>query len=210
MTLRHSTAQNIQTSFFSREVFLASPLAAPGNEEAKKMTVTSGRKCLELFRKQSPIGLLAKTLLASSAWDSTAVFLTWKEKVTKCNRLLFQLAPSTPRTEGIGCGLLFTPMARECEQDLEKFKERMKKYPNGTTMPSLSNQIAMLPTPQRRDFRTGEAHRWENTQERSRNLNDALAHELPPNNSTGTGLKLQPAFVEWMMGYPDKWTELID
>jgi len=22
------------------------------------------------------------------------------------------------------------------------------------------------------------------------------------------GLKLQPAFVEWMMGYPDKWTEL--
>jgi hypothetical protein len=25
-----------------------------------------------------------------------------------------------------------------------------------------------------------------------------------------TGLKLQPAFVEWMMGYPEGWTELPD
>jgi hypothetical protein len=24
------------------------------------------------------------------------------------------------------------------------------------------------------------------------------------------GLKLQPAFVEWMMGYPDNWTEVQD
>ena len=30
------------------------------------------------------------------------------------------------------------------------------------------------------------------------------------NAGANHGLKLQPAFVEWMMGYPDKWTELID
>jgi hypothetical protein len=35
-----------------------------------------------------------------------------------------------------------TPTASEIEQDLEKFKKRMEKYPNGTTMPSLSNQVA--------------------------------------------------------------------
>ena len=27
---------------------------------------------------------------------------------------------------------------------------------------------------------------------------------------TKTGMKLQPAFVEWMMGYPESWTELTD
>jgi hypothetical protein len=34
-----------------------------------------------------------------------------------------------------------TPTACEVEQDLEKFQKRMEKYPNGTTMPSLSNQV---------------------------------------------------------------------
>ena len=33
--------------------------------------------------------------------------------------------------------------------DLDKFKARMEKYPNGTTMPNLATQVQqMLPTPQ--------------------------------------------------------------
>jgi len=33
-------------------------------------------------------------------------------------------------------------------------------------------------TPQERDYRTGEGHRWENEQERSRNLNDQVANTM--------------------------------
>lgn len=39
----------------------ASRLVLPGSEEAVKMTVTSGRKCLELSKRSSPVGWLEKT-----------------------------------------------------------------------------------------------------------------------------------------------------
>lgn len=88
-----------------------SPL--PGSEEARKMTVTSGLKCLELSRKSGPVGCLVRTLLESSTWHSTLCYLTWKPKVTKLRHLLFQLAPSAPRTEGTGYGLWPTATARD-------------------------------------------------------------------------------------------------
>ena len=53
------------------EDFLASHSPQPGSEEARTMTVTSGRKCCELYRKSGPLGSLVRTLLVSSAWRST-------------------------------------------------------------------------------------------------------------------------------------------
>lgn len=53
----------------------------------------------------------------------------------------------------------------------------------------------LLATPQARDFRTGSTARWENP-ERSRNLNDQI------------GGKLNPTWVEWLMGWPLGWTDL--
>jgi hypothetical protein len=82
--------------------------------------------------------------------------LSWKLKATKSHRFYFQLVPSTLPTEGIEFGLLLTPTTREEVQDLEKFKKRMEKYPNGTTMPNLATQImGMLPTPMASDATTG-------------------------------------------------------
>ena len=88
---------------------------------------------------------------------------------------------------------------------------------------SLVTQIAMLPTPRaekhspqsREDFTPNLAARiemlptprqfmWKDAKEDRGKCN--LGEVIGPNR----GLKLQPAFVEWMMGYPDKWTELTD
>ena len=55
----------------------------------------------------------------------------------------------------------------------------------------LTQQVKMYPTPQSRDYRTGEGHRWENTEERSRNLNDAVAH------SEGYKLLPTPKTRDW-------------
>lgn len=55
----------------------------PGSAEARMMTVTSGRKCLESSTSSGPLGLLEKMLLESSVWRSTRCFLTWKTKATK-------------------------------------------------------------------------------------------------------------------------------
>ena len=87
----------------------ASRLALLGSKEARKMTVTSGRKCSELLRKSDPLGCLAKMLLVSSEWHSTRCFLTWKIKATPRYRLLFQLAVSMPRIEEKGCLFWHTP-----------------------------------------------------------------------------------------------------
>jgi hypothetical protein len=53
-------------------------------------------------------------------------------------------------------------------------------------------------TPQARDFRSGEGHRFENP-ERTKNLNDQAAQ-------TEGGGQLNPDWVEWLMGWPIGWT----
>jgi hypothetical protein len=143
-----------------------------------------------------------------------------KESVMRFSRSLFQLAPSAHRTDGTGCGLLHTPRSSEHEEDRERFVERngdrtMECYPNVTTqiamMPllktpssveteggvmeirpgcdghyKLRDQIAMLPTPDASD-------------RRSKNSKQQGVSNIV---GTSRGLKLQPAFVEWMQGYP--------
>lgn len=56
-------------------------------------------------------------------------------------------------------------------------------------------------TPQSRDHRSGGQERWENPEERSRNLNDHLATTSNTQNA-----KLNPRWVETLMGVPQRWT----
>src|SRR5690625_5061401 len=92
---------------------LANLTVLPGSEKARKMTVTSGQKCLGSSKKSNPIGLLEKMLLTSSTWSSTAHLLTWKASTTPQGRLLFLLRPLGGRIDGIGFSLLPTPIARD-------------------------------------------------------------------------------------------------
>jgi len=226
----------------------ASRSVLPGSEKARKMTVTSGLKCLELYKKSGPVGLLAKMLLASSIWGSRIVYLTWKEKVTPSKHLLFQLAPSKPRTEETGCGLLPTVRAGKTTDETEESWTLRQEAGKVSTPPlalainlllptpmvsdiegapvknveigngfSRKNQkgirhgvkvkdiIAMLPTPATRDYRgaNGPEHMTKDRPHLDQ-LPNAITH------GTNRGLKLQPAFVEWMMGFPVDWLDLKD
>src|SRR5690606_3354075 len=79
----------------------------------RKMTATSGRKCLEQYTKLNRHTLWAKmlseSLIGMGDWFSTRCKLIWKMRGTKYNRLYFQLVPLELYTEEIGCGLLPTP-----------------------------------------------------------------------------------------------------
>jgi hypothetical protein len=91
--------------------------------------------------------------------------------------------------------LLLTPTTREEPVDLDKFKARMEKYPNGTTMPNLATQVQqMLPTPmaQEHDKITGKENQ------------DSLTKRV--RQQTGKTSQLSPLFVEEMMGFPKGWT----
>ena len=227
-TSTHSMAYDSEEQPCLPGVSPASLLVAPGSEKARRITATSGRKCSESYRRPGPLGCLVRTLLESSTWNSNKCVLTWRVKAMKSSRLLFQLAPSTPRTEGIGYGLLGTPVSQDDNKTPEahmRMKARMKGGPRYKAT-SLQVQIAMLPTPRaekygpqsREDFTPNLAARVQAAMlptPKSRNSTGAGKHgrggeDLQTTVGTSPGLKLQPAFVEWMMGYPEGWTELKD
>ncbi len=60
---------------------------------------------------------------------------------------------------------------------------------------------ALLPTPTARDWKGGSSAQA--LKPRSEQLNDAVAAK------EGSG-QLNPAFVEWLMGFPEGWTDLED
>lgn len=116
----------------------ANPIVLPGNEKARKMIVTSGQKCLESYKNSSQLGLLVKMLLTSPIQNSNGLVLTWKAKVTKHNRLLFQLHLQEQGIEEKEHLLFPTPLASETGYRKGKFKQ------GGT---SLSTAIGGTPNP---------------------------------------------------------------
>jgi len=172
-------ASYTQESLFSQEDFHANHLAMSEENEDKQMTATSGLKCLELYAKQGPVGCLAKMLLASKTWHSTRRCLTWKAKITKSNRLLFQLVPSMLRTEEIESGSVrwMWPSPRACE--LEGGVVKAENDGGGGWYRKNKKGV-----------------RW------GVKLKDAVA-------ALENGQKnLNPQFVEYLMGYPIGWTDV--
>ena len=185
----------------------------PGSAEARMMTVTSGRKCLESSTSSGPLGLLEKMLLESSVWRSTRCFLTWKTKATKQGRLLFRLAVSMPRTDGTDAPSWPTPTASDWKcrgpnSHQQGLPEAVRiRCGTGASQaetrqggPDLQTAVQMYPTPQARDYfpphspeyiakKKAEGHGMAN-------LNDSV------------GGQLNPTWVEWLMGFPLGWTDL--
>lgn len=124
---------------------------APGSEEEQRMTVGSGRRLLESFPRSALNGSFSKTLLEylvyKAGFHSNKCYLTWKHKVTPFRRSYCQLAPSMPRTGGIGSGFLHTPDA------LDRRSAKSKQQ-------GVSNQIAMLPTPRSGKMTGEDAENW--------------------------------------------------
>ena len=163
-------------STFSQEVSPASRFLSPASAEVRRTAVTSGLTCSVPFTRSGPIGLLVRTLVASSRWYSPVRRLTWdisplfserlslytasgrstswrpsreilSVKDIPSNRYLFRLVPSVPRTEGTVYGLLPTPMASD-------FKTRGA----GSAQKGLPEVIreGLLPTPT-----AMEIHHWQ-------------------------------------------------
>jgi hypothetical protein len=205
---------------------LANHTQQQANDLERKMTATSGLKCLEQLERFNHVGLWAKTfvalLIGMTDWYSKRCRLTWKMKGTKSNRLYFLLQASTLRTEEIECGLLLTPTSVMTDERPEKMRERVARngYKNGTKYGSLLSQVkygGMLPTPVASDVEGGvsdprqiknKGTRWvrvsDNTStEFGAKLRD-VAQMLP--NTDGKTSQLNPLFVEEMMGFPESWT----
>lgn len=144
-----------QLTLFSEDT-LASLSRQPGSERERRMTATSGRRCLELSRKSGPVGSLEKTLLGTSRWASTLYLLTWKVKVTPAGRSYFQLQASAPRTKEKGSSSWATPVRSDYKR-----RDPNSKQKTGESMITLTDQARhsegrkAWPTPMASDGTTG-------------------------------------------------------
>ena len=208
-TSKHSMARHIEESLFSREDFPASRSVTPGSGEARTMTAISGRKCSESYKRQGQIGLLVRMLLESSAWHSTKCVLTWKQKVTKSSRSLFQLAVSMPRTEETESGLLRG--GGRCGRLQGHQAEGQTTRRNACDHRDIGEQqiswVLFWPTP-----KANKVHPMitDKNREKLAARNKANLEEVIAGNCNGATGQLNPAWVEWLMGYPMGWTELKD
>ena len=198
----------------------ASPGVLPGSSEARKMTVTSGRRWLPLLKSYGLHGSLARmsAALLASRWGSSAAFLTWKASGTKPSHLLFQLAPSMPRTDATEFGLLPTPTTpsdggersgdRAGTGDLN-YMARKGLWPTprttgldgGSNSRKAAKARGMWPTLVARDHKgQGMSRERRLTREPDNLCSWTKKHE-------GSGA-LNPTWVEWLMGFPPGWTDL--
>lgn len=131
-----------EKSMFLQEGFLVNHFLLQVKEREQQTTVISGLRCSESYKRSGPIGLLLRTLLASSRWYSPVRRLKWEvnplysERVSlylkdssnmllksfalilnvkdiPSSRYLYRLAPSVRLTAGIGFGLLPTVTAQD-------------------------------------------------------------------------------------------------
>ena len=113
------------------------------------------------------------------------------------NGILYQLAPLVLVTSGKESGLLPTPRAAEIEECPIKFAERARKPSAKNRGKSLNVALQTLSTPTCRDSGSPLPPRKKNP----------TGGQKPPLVSV-IGTKLNPSFVEWMMGFPEGWSDI--
>lgn len=222
-----------QLTLFS-EATHANLFPQPGNDVARKMTATSGRRCLELSKKSGPLGYLLKTLLATSRWASTLYLLTWKVKVTPARRSLFQLQASAPRTSEKGSLSWTTPIQSDYKRRGPNSKQQglPEKVRAAWRTPQAANagQGPKSREHFERVIKTGESqitltdqvrHAWP-TPTAEKGMNGGTAHRMMFEDAvklgrmserekdqmlyTTHGGQLNPDWVEHLMGFPPGWT----
>ena len=205
--------QDHLNSLSLQEASPVSHLVPLDEEKERQTTATSGLTCFRSYETLNPNGSSLKTcvasLLGAKAWYSRQSALTWKPKVTKSNRLLFQLSPSVRHTEEIESGLLATPNTMDSmapKTDKAIHREATVTRPGRTNFANLKEQIAygkLLPTPDHNDGARGATKVYDpkSKSQSGRTINTLIG------SGTGKKLRLQPAMTQWMMGYPDSWTE---
>ena len=205
-TSRPSTGQPLSQLTLCAEGSPVSLSVLPDSDEARRMTAISGQRCSAGLNNSSPLGLLVKMCLASSALSSTRCYLTWKPVAMKSKRWLFRLVPSMPGISDSGSG--FLPTIRSTDGDrggrgdlIQAVRgnqnKHFKLYPTVTRHGNYNRKGAskhsgdgLATVIQREMLPTPTANRWNGLQSHGVNVIRGA---------------LNPQWVSWYMGYPENW-----
>ena len=210
MTSAISTDQKSKTSTSSRADSRANRSVLPGSVEANRMTVISGLTCFGLFKRQGPVGLLERMLLGSSIWALDQVLADLENENYAIQTFIIPACAIVRRigeTEsGLSDMMIPTPVASELTgaeytktinyRDGVFYRQSKRK---GVRHGARLGQYCRVFTkfcrrPKAQDSRAGLTDRGKS------NFGEVVQGT--------TGLRLQPLFVEWMMGFPPGWTDV--
>ena len=161
-------------------VSLVNLSASQEKENQRKMTEISGKKLLELSKSPDLLFLLEKMLVELLNSISTPYLRTWRVQTTPQGALIFQLRASVQNTKGKESGLLPTPTAGN-SMNVVMPPEFVKRNSSGWTV-----------------TRKGTGTKF------GAKLNDVVNYLEKPK----TGGRLNPNFVERLMGFPMDWTKI--
>ena len=223
----------LQTATSSQQDTPANHFHLPGSAEAVKMTDISGHTFFPLLKPNDPLGAFTKMFMGMSLWASTRCYLTWKGKATPQGRSLFQLVPLTRLTDETEFGsspeMWATPSAADSQGSSgggqnKSLRTDVQMWPTpractamaaenihnrvNDKFPNLETVVArtMWPTATARDYKGGRTP--ETLAKAGRNETNSLPDAV--NAQMGKTGSLNPQWVEWLMGYPDGWTDLED
>jgi hypothetical protein len=172
------------------------PESEPGS---KANGQDSGANTRESFASYDP---------ATSSWRTSQLCLvegseqfseTWPRAGTMRNGTVYQRPPLALTTDATESLLLPTPRVHHAGRALDGGSNVRNALIKRMGAVSFEDAILMWPTPSARDWRSGKSS--EATRQRnSRPLNEVAA----PSGH------LNPRWVEWLMGFPDGWTDCED
>lgn len=196
------TKDSDQTS--SHLASLANLSQSQEKENQRKMTEISGKKLLELSKSPDLLFLLEKMLVELLNSISTPYLRIWKVQTTpKRGALIFQLRASVQDTKDKESGLLRTPTTQDSRIGMNNIGGHQHRMKRGST--ALADQI-LFPTPTTRDWKDSMYVVPPSRQKESKQtLGQRIAGQ---NTNTKLGGKLNPNFVEFLMGFPTNWTKI--
>jgi hypothetical protein len=175
-------------------LFAADSPASPSPQPAAAAPRTTpggfGQRWQRSFADYNPATRSWRTFQGSllSEWETYSE--TWPRAGMTRNGTAYQRPPSAPLTGATASGSWPTPRAEERQQ-----------YNSRDGYVALSLAVKAWPTPTARlGHRRGPQAKRYFDPARSNDLDDAVA-------AAGTTGQLNPTWVEWLMGYPEGWTD---
>jgi hypothetical protein len=211
---------------------LANPLAPQANDEAQTTPDTYGQSCLTPFATYDPDTHYWKTLEDTCLWGSEPYSQTLPASGSMQSGRLFLQPRLVRHTKETGYSLWPTPTASDWKgrgpnskqqglsevvkmwptprasaamsENLDNVLARLKR--RGRLGSKLEESVALWPTPRAAQGESRNHTVYERSLDKPQNLENRLAQVDPAT----IGGKLNPTWVEWLMGFPTEWTDLED
>ena len=173
----------------------ASPSQSPENSSPKMTHVGSGRTSHESFAHYDPDTSSLRTCQACLFGGLETYSETFPRSGTMLSGKLYRRQPLVRLTDGIGSGLWPTPTVTD------KQGHGWQTAGKGKAL-TLAGAARVWPTPTQADGMGGPGNGG-----RDGGDNPRTAVSKIPDVKHG---QLNPTWVEWLMGYPEGWTDLKD